>query len=1016
MKKVFIGLGSFLSLIVVLLIILPIVFKDEIQLIVQKELDKNLNATVVFDSEDFHLSFFKHFPSVTVGLRDFGIFNKEPFDGELLFAVEKFEVAVNLKQILIDDELRVTGIYLHAPIINLIGDENGNVNWDIYIGSEETEDPETAEEEGEAVQFGIDKWEITDADFTFNDQTIPFSMELVGLDHEGSGDFSLSVFDMETSTQIDSVRMIFDGISYLNNQEFGLDATLHMDLDKMVFTFQDNEARLNQFKLSFNGWFAMPADGYDMDISYASSDNSFKSLLSLVPSAYTEDFDDLESSGTLSFGGGLKGLYNETSMPAFNVALSVSDGMFKYPDLPSSVSNVQMDMAVENSDGVIDNTSIHINRFHADMGTNPFDATLSIDNLVTYPVKANITGKINLEEVMSMFPMEGTELKGTMDMNISVDGVYDSIKNTIPKIDAVFNLKNGYVSSADVPVPMEDIQISTRITNSSGFVRDTKIAVDPFSMNLQNEKINATVHVENMDDYTWDAKVNGTVDLEKLFPVINTFYEMPTTTMKGIVVANLQTKGKMSDLEAERYARLPTSGSLQVNNFNYTDSELLPQGFVIEQSILSFTPKQVTLERFQGSVGRTDLNLQGSIQNHIGYVFGDEILKGNLQFNSKVVDLNEWMVSEEEGNTVGEEVPMEVFAVPENIDFSLNSKIDLVIYDNLALNNAKGTIRINKGIVNMNDLEFDMLGGKVVMNGLYHTKDINKPYFSYDLNVKSLSIGQSFASFTTVQRMVPIAKNIAGDYSTTLKIDGFLKSDMMPDLGTFKGEGLMQIAKATLSGSKVMAGINALTSQANPDVMNIADIIMKGEIKGGRFFIQPFDMNLGKYQSNISGSNGIDGSLDYKIRMDIPSGDLGKQLNQSIASLTGSTLAANSTIKLSIGIGGTYDDPKLQLLTADTGEQLKAAVKEEVKEKLVETIKEQTGQDLAEIPTTKEELKEEVKKEVDTTKAEVKSIAKSQADSLMQGLLKGDTAQVENAIKDAQDKLKNLFNRKKKKN
>jgi len=276
MKKLIIGISSFFAIIIATLILLPLIFKEDIHTMIHDELNKRLNATVIFDSESFHVSFFKRFPNVTVGLEDFGIFNKEPFDGELLFAIEHLEITVNLKQILIDDELRITGIFLEQPIINLVSDEEGNVNWDVYIAPDDPVEEETLEDTGDPIQFGIDKWVITDAEFAYDDPTIPFSMELIGLNHEGSGDFTLSVFDMETYTKIDSVRMNYDGISYLRNQEFELDATLNMDLDNFKFTFKENEARINQFKLAFDGWFAMPEDSYEMDITFESRDNSFK--------------------------------------------------------------------------------------------------------------------------------------------------------------------------------------------------------------------------------------------------------------------------------------------------------------------------------------------------------------------------------------------------------------------------------------------------------------------------------------------------------------------------------------------------------------------------------------------------------------------------------------------------------------------------------------------------------------------------------------------------------------------
>jgi len=397
MKKILIGLAIFVGLFFSAAIVLPMIYKDDIKALIDKELEKTLNATVVFDTDNFHMSLIKHFPDVTIGVENFGIINKAPFEGEILFAVERFDVVVNLKKILIDNEMTIEGIYLDGPVINLIVDEHGNMNWDVYIAPEETEETEMAEEISDAsepVQFGIEKWEITNADFVFRDASIPVNVELKGMNHSGSGDFNLTLFDLTTHTLIDSALIVYDGTPYINNKELELDAVLNMDLDNFKFTFKENELRLNQFKLGFDGWFAMPGEGFDMDLTYFSQDNSFRSLLSLVPAVYMEGFEDLKTSGNLSFGGNVTGKYTENQMPSFNVFLDVNDGMFQYPDLPAAVSNVQLAMKINNVDGVIDNTRINISKFHIDFGNNPFDAKLAIDNLKTYPIKSTIKGKL----------------------------------------------------------------------------------------------------------------------------------------------------------------------------------------------------------------------------------------------------------------------------------------------------------------------------------------------------------------------------------------------------------------------------------------------------------------------------------------------------------------------------------------------------------------------------------------------------------------------------------------------
>ena len=59
--------------------------------------------------------------------------------------------------------------------------------------------------------------------------------------------------------------------------------------------------------MSFDGWFKMNEKDYGMDISFKSPDNTFKSLLSLVPGMYTESFNNIETRGDLAFNGFAKG-------------------------------------------------------------------------------------------------------------------------------------------------------------------------------------------------------------------------------------------------------------------------------------------------------------------------------------------------------------------------------------------------------------------------------------------------------------------------------------------------------------------------------------------------------------------------------------------------------------------------------------------------------------------------------------------------------------------------------------
>src|SRR5690606_14601402 len=110
-------------------------------------------------------------------------------------------------------------------------------------------------------------------------------------------------------------------------------------------------------------------------------------------------------------------------------------------------------------------------------------------------------------------------------------------------------------------------------------------------------------------------------------------------TLAGKVKADIETRGKMSDLEAERYDRMPTSGSASLADFKLTMSDL-PYDVTIAKSEMVFDPRKIELKQTTGTIGRSDFAVTGAVTNYIGYVFGqNETVKGNVDFRSNFLDL-----------------------------------------------------------------------------------------------------------------------------------------------------------------------------------------------------------------------------------------------------------------------------------------------------------------------------------------------------------------------------------------
>ena len=930
-KRLLIGIGVLLILFVATAIIVPIVFKDDIKAAIDKEIANSVNADVIFNVDNFDLTLFKNFPNATAIISELGVFNRAPFEGVPLFVVESLEVEVNLKDLLFGDELRLKGITLVRPQINIKVLEDGRANWDITYPSTDT--TTVVEEESGAFSFGIDHWEIISGDISYDDKSIPFSMIAKGLNHTGNGEFNEIEFDLKTKTLAESVSVTFDGVEYVSNKHLDADMVLGISEEYSKFTFKDNTAKLNDFGLAFDGWFKMNDTSYEMDINYKTEESTFKGLLSLVPGMYTDDFGNIETNGNVTFAGMVKGTFSDNQMPAFNLAVNVNDGMFKYPDLPTAIKNINMDLLVDNKDGIIDNTLVDLKKLHLEFGNNPVDARMLIKNLKNFD--GNIKASLNLAELNKMFPMQGLDMRGSFSIDATAKGIYDSLSKIIPALDVAMSLKDGYVKSSDFPLPIEDLHFASTVKNTSGKMAETRIEVKDLSLLMDGEKFVADMTIQNLDDYNWDIKANGGVDLEKMTKI----FPLEGMTLAGKVKADLQTKGKMSDVDASRYDRLPTSGTASLENFKFTSKDL-PYAVTITRAQATFDPKKIELKNTEGTIGKSDFAIDGSVSNYIGYLFSpNETIKGNVVFKSNLLDLNEFMTDSEETGTTTESESFGVIPVPENIDFILHSSLKTVKMMDYTITNASGDIAVKDGIANLNGLKFNMLGGTFQMTGSYNAKDIEHPKYDMALKIESLAIQQAASSFSVVKTYAPIAGLVNGDFNTDFKISGELLPTMMPNLATVNGAGLIKVAQAALTQSKLVSGISSLTKLEGSDKVTLKDVLMSASISNGRLSVQPFDVQFGSYKTTVAGSTGLDGSIDYALKMNVPAGKLGGQLQGFINQQTGSN-NSTSEVPVTIGVGGTYNDPKTRLVMQEQKQQVKEAVTKVVEDKSKEVVQE----------------------------------------------------------------------------
>ncbi|MDB4835142.1 hypothetical protein OAH12_01000 [Cyclobacteriaceae bacterium] len=996
MKKVFKGLIYFFGFIFLLLfaaILLPIFFKDEIKIAIDEQIEQSVDAQVIYDIDKFGLTMFKDFPNMTIEIEDFGIINNAPFKGDTLAMIGEFGVSLDLMSVFSGDQLAVNKIYIDEPTIKILVNEDGKANYDIAKGEPE-EDTTTTEEAGEPFKLALNHWEITNARIVYDDKTTATLVELNDFNHYGNGTIA-EVYDLALETSVDDLHVTFDGTTYYPQSTFDSDITINIDMrEGTKITLKENKLSINEFTLGFDGWVHLLEEDINMDMKFAVKETSFKSFLSLVPGMFLEGFDDIKTSGTLAFDGFAKGTYNETTLPGFLLNLKVNEGMFQYPDLPTAVENINIDLKVDNEDANMDNIIVALNKFHLDLGKNPVDANmlLHVINSEDLDFKdANLKTQLNLEQIADFYPMDDMALKGLLKAHAKVNGLYSEKKNAMPTLSAGLNLDKGWVNAKEYNVTAKDISCNLWAKYNENLTdKDTILVVDHFGLTLDGQRFGSALKVwnlkmkEELEELEWDFSMNGSLDLEKLMKLS----PIEGTTIEGLVeVDHLQSIGKLSDVEAENYNAIKTHGKATISEFVYIEDELLPQGFKITKSEMTIDPKNINLISFDGFVGKSDMKMNGNLSNYMGYV--DDImkdtitphgtLKGKLNYHTNIFHTDEWLDTTEvvEEASVVDTANLDITenAVPKNIHFVMDASIDKILYDNMEIKSAEGDLVIKDGIVAMSGLKMTILGGRFVMDGQYNTFDPYKPTFDFAMNIDKLSFQESYETFNTVKKLAPIAKNIEGTFSTDLKFNGPLDAELMPVYDQLSGFANFFVMNGKVKDLAVLEKITDKAKIYKTDQLTIENTRIKTRMEDGKTIIEPFDAKSGNTNFNIGGSRTLDGNLDLDVNIDMPAKQVGKAIN-GVLNAQGIGNVVGDRMKMDVKVTGPEDNPKINIKGVQNSEgetTVKDAAVGKAKEEVTAKVDEQKE-------AQKKQILADAKKQADKVRAEAKVNGKKAKD------------------------------------
>lgn len=507
------------------------------------------------------------------------------------------------------------------------------------------------------------------------------------------------------------------------------------------------------------------------------------------------------------------------------------------------------------------------------------------------------TNEVGFKELLSLIPaiyakdFQDLKTDGKVTLNAFARGSMEG-NTKVPQFEVNLDVKDAMFRYPSLPAGVEKINISALVRNAGGPLDATEISVAPFDFVLAGNpfSLNATVKTP-VSDPDFHLTARGKLDLGKVKEV----YPLDDMRLNGLVQADLELGGRLSMVEKEQFEQMQAKGSLRLNQMKLVLKDMPPVD--IQQSVFTFSPRYLQLSETTVNIGKNDLTLDSRFENYLGYALKGSTLKGTLNVSSNHLNLNDFMSADTTAAVA--EVPadtaaMGVIRVPENIDFQMQAAFRELLFDKMTLTDGKGTLLVRNGTVDMRNLSFNTMGGSVTMNGAYAAPQKKQPELNAAFDMRNISFAQAYQDLGLVQQLAPIFAGLKGNFSGNLQIDTPLDATMSPVMSAVQGKGALSTKDLSLSGVKFIDQVADIVKKPSLKEIKVKDLNIDFEIKDGRVTTKPFDLKLGDYNMNLSGSTGLDQTIDYAGKITMPADGIASKLG---------------TVDMTIG--GTFTSPKV---------------------------------------------------------------------------------------------------------
>ncbi len=548
---------------------------------------------------------------------------------------------------------------------------------------------------------------------------------------------------------------------------------------------------------------------------------------------------------------------------------------------------------------------------------------------------------LSLVPVIYMKDFQDLNASGDFKLSGSARGIYSDADSTLPDVALDLSVTNGIISYPDLPDKITNINITSAVMVDGKDLDKTTVNIDRFHIELADNPFDMTFSLKTpMSDPDFKGSMVGKIDLGALAKAV----PLDSITLSGIIDMSVKMAGRLSMIEKEQYDKFQASGSM-----NIKDMLVSMTGYPVVKingADFEFSPAYASMTNASLNVGdKSDFAISGRLENYIPYIFKNQTIKGTLALKSKMLDASDILSKIASDTTeVEDTTSLAVIEVPKNIDFDFNALIDNFKYDKIKATNVRGHIIVRDGILSIRETGLNILDGLITMNADYDTRDSLKPRMKAGFDIKNLGVKDAFTTFNSIQKLAPAADGIDGKINLQLSYESLLDRNMMPVIKSISGAGKLQSNEITLIQSAAFDKMKEVLKLGEKYSNTFKDVKISFKLNDGRIYVSPFDTKVGNLKMNISGDQGLDKTINYVVKTEIPRADLGNSVNSLIDNLSAQAAAFGiaykpaDVLKVNVKVTGVFGKPVITPFFGSGTESASGGAKESIKETVTKTV------------------------------------------------------------------------------